>query len=38
MTREDQARDLLARVARTFHPAALASSLSNQTVAAGMIE
>ena len=28
MTREDQARDLLARVARTFHPAALASSLS----------
>ena len=28
MTREDQARDLLARVARFFHPAALASSLS----------
>jgi phosphoadenosine phosphosulfate reductase len=28
MSREDQARDLLARVARDFHPATLASSLS----------
>jgi phosphoadenosine phosphosulfate reductase len=28
MSKENQARDLLARVARDFHPATLASSLS----------